>query len=628
MIELNLSSDIFNTTYIPYNSSQIRNQIFFGGASAGKSVWAIGQRMIIDLMKNGRNYLCIRNVGNTLRTSIYNEAVKGIHRLQVDKLFTMNKSEMTITCKNGYQAILKGLDDVQKIKSITPQRGVITDLLIEEAIEISKDDLKELKRRLRGRTSIKKRIVMLFNPMFKTHWIYEEYFKDKFGDDDTKYEDAQLLILKTTYKDNKFLSPDDIYELEEEKDQYYYDVYTLGKWGILGKLIFKNWKIEDLSAMKKDFNNIRNGLDFGYSNDPVAFSRSHFEPEHKKIYVFSDQPYVKELTNPDIAEQIKPTVQNEMVYCDSSEPKSIKELRDNGIRAYPCIKGKDSLLFSIRWLQQYEIIIDKNCQNAINEMNIYQWKKLKNEDDKPKPIDRKNHFISALRYSYSRDMFDESKAYFYTELNNIRGQSRIKNIPIESGNSVYTFWKFTEDESVAIWFVQLSEREVKIINCYSNSDLPFVHYVNYIKDWRDEHLVTFEKHIFPHDAKDKVRGTEKSMYQIAQEYKLKCGFARKPASEQSGIELMRQFFSRCWFDTGNCTEGLEALTLFRKSYDSINDIGGSKPVQDWTIKYIGAFLTMALYLQKDPEKEDYARVLTLDGRTGGQYKNPGNAWMR
>lgn len=627
MIELNLSSEIFNSIYIPYLTDDTDEQIFFGGESAGKSVF-VAQRSVTDIERGNRNYLVIRNVARDNRESTFKQICQIIRNWNIDEHFHIIKNPLEITSKlNGRQILFAGLDDVERLKSIVPLKGVITDIWEEEATEISYDDDKLLSKRLRGRSAVKKRRIKTFNPIAKTHWIYEKYFGD-WKETDTSYRDSKLTILKTTYKDNKFLTEQDIARIEGETDEYYYQVYTLGMWGVLGKLIFNNWKIEDLSILKNTFSNFRNGLDFGYSNDPAAFSRSHFEQNDKKIYVFDDLPYAKELTNPDISEQIKPKVQDEMVYCDSSEPKSIKELKNNGIRAYPCIKGKDSLLHGIQWLQQHEIIIDKNCQNAINEMKIAQWQKNKDGEYINKPVDRKNHFISALRYSFSRDMFNESQAYFYTEINSIKSQNRIKNIPIESASSVYTFWGFGEDKSIAIWFVQLSEREVKNVNCYSNIDLPFVHYVNYIKDWRDSHLVTYEKHIFPYYAKDKTQGTEKSIYQIAKEYNLKCGFARKPASEIAGIEIMRQFFSRCWFDKENCVEGLEALTLFRKSYDSINEIGGSKPVQDWTVKYAKAFQTMALYLQKDPEKEDYARVLTLDGRTGGEYSNPENAWMR
>ena len=94
--------------------------------------------------------------------------------------------------------------------------------------------------------------------------------------------------MKTTYKDNNFLEADDIKELENETDQYYYNVYTLGNWGVLGDLIFTNWRTEDLSKMHTIADQCKNGLDFGFTNDPTALVRSHFDKSAKIIYIHKE----------------------------------------------------------------------------------------------------------------------------------------------------------------------------------------------------------------------------------------------------------------------------------------------------------------------------------------------------
>lgn len=100
---------------------------------------------------------------------------------------------------------------------------------------------------------------MSFNPILKTHWIYQDFFKN-WQDNKTVYKDNELSILKTTYKDNKFLTPDDIYSLENESDEYFRNVYTYGNWGVLGHVIFKNWHVEDLSNLIPQFDHIYNGV--------------------------------------------------------------------------------------------------------------------------------------------------------------------------------------------------------------------------------------------------------------------------------------------------------------------------------------------------------------------------------
>ena len=73
---ISTSPKVFNAAYRPYLDEQRRTQIFFGGASSGKSRF-LAQRCIYDLLK-GRNYLIVRNVSNTIRTSTFNEIRKVI----------------------------------------------------------------------------------------------------------------------------------------------------------------------------------------------------------------------------------------------------------------------------------------------------------------------------------------------------------------------------------------------------------------------------------------------------------------------------------------------------------------------------------------------------------------------
>lgn len=400
MIDIDINPSLINAAYWPFRKCQDRIQIVFGGSSSGKSYF-LASRLVADLLEE-RNYLVCRNVGATLRQSVFMEVVKAIGSLGLSGFFSINKSDMTITCANGYQAIFRGLDDVEKIKSTTAARGVLTDVWIEEATECKREDVKQLFKRLRGQTDKIKRVTLSFNPVLKTSWIYEDYFAGRFGDTDKKYIGEGLRILKTTYKDNSFLSPDDIKELEDETDPYFYNVYTLGNWGILGDLVFRNWEEADLCKQIKSFDRIRNGLDFGFSSDPAAFIRSHYDIKNKTIYIFQEAGG-KGYTNADLRTVLKPIVGNEYIACDSAEPKSIEELNRLGINAIPVSKGKDSILHGIQWLQQHRIIVDKSCQNVINELSQYQWKKDKHGDSLPVPIDKNNHWMDAFRYSYENE---------------------------------------------------------------------------------------------------------------------------------------------------------------------------------------------------------------------------------
>ena len=262
-----------NDTYLPYLEATEYTQIFFGGSSSGKSYF-LAQRTVKENVE-GYNYLICRNVGNTIKKSVFNEICKAISNMQLAMFYRINRTELTITCTlNSKQILFSGLDDEEKLKSITPINGVLEKIWIEEATEIRRSAYMQLKKRLRGRTDKHKGIILSFNPVLKTHWIYTEFFAGCWDESKNVYKDARKLILKTTYKDNKFLTPDDIYELEHETDEYFFNVYTLGNWGILGNVIFKNWSTADLSSMVKSFDTINNGLDFGFTN-PNALVRLH-----------------------------------------------------------------------------------------------------------------------------------------------------------------------------------------------------------------------------------------------------------------------------------------------------------------------------------------------------------------
>lgn len=417
MIKVNIEPEgLINKIYQPFLLNEHKTQIFFGGSSSGKSVF-LAQRILLDIIR-GRNYLVVRKVGNTISKSCWNEITKAISQMKLSMFFKFGKSDLVITCAiNGCQILFAGLDDVEKIKSITPQRGSLTDIWCEEATEIDYTDYKQLLKRMRGESKFKKRFTLSFNPIYQTHWIYAEFFVN-WVEGKNIYQDDNLLIVKSTHEDNEFLTDDDHEALRNEKDEYYYNVYTLGNWGVLGDIIFKNWRVEDLSELIdvgnqkielwKTFDNIRNGLDFGFASDPSAFIRVHYDRMRKKIYILKEF-YQRGYTNSMLASELKPIISNERIICDSAEPKSIQELRNAGINALSALKGKDSVNFGIQWLQDHEIIIDMRCQNIKNELVLYQWKKDKDGNTIKQPVDKFNHLIDSLRYALSLDM-EEFKA--------------------------------------------------------------------------------------------------------------------------------------------------------------------------------------------------------------------------
>ena len=389
-----------NDAYMPYLEATQYIQIFFGGSSSGKSYF-ISDRTVIDNI-NGYNYLVCRNVGNTIKKSVFNQIVKSINNMCLAMFYRINKSDMTITCtRNGKQILFAGLDDVEKLKSITPENGVLERVWIEEATEVKREAFLQLKKRLRGRTDKHKGIILTFNPVLKSHWIYKEFFADCWDESKNTYSDDRKLIVKTTYKDNNYLTPDDVYELEHEADQYFYNVYTLGNWGILGNLIYKNWSTADLSGMVHTFDNVVNGLDFGFSN-PNALIRAHISEKSKTIYVFQEL-CKRGQTYDSLIADIKRMCGNGIVTCDNEDSRGLFMLQTAGIKAVPAKKGADSVLNGITWLSGYKIVIDISCQEFINEIQQYHWQEDKDGNVLEKPVKKKDHLLDALRYAVEQE---------------------------------------------------------------------------------------------------------------------------------------------------------------------------------------------------------------------------------
>lgn len=389
-----------NPVYLDYLNKPQFTQIYYGGSSSGKSYF-LAQKVVLDNLK-GVNWLVCRNVANTLRNSSFNEITKAISNMGLMSFYRVSKAAMTITCTlNNRQILFAGLDDAEKIKSVTPIDSVLHRIFIEEATEVKREAYKQLTKRLRGKSEFSKCVILAFNPILRSHWIYKEFF-GKWEDNKNTFEDDKLCILKTTYKDNLFLTDDDRKQLEDETDPYYFRVYTLGEFGVLGHVVFKNWRVEDLSNKKEQFDRVYIGMDFGW-NDPTAMIKVHLDLKRKKIYVF-DEVYQQYMTDDELLRTSRQFIGNNYVICDAAEPKTIDFLAANGIKAIPAVKGPDSIMRGIRWLQGFEIIIDVHCQHFKNEIELAHFMEDKYGNVLERPASGNDHLLDCLRYALNDEI--------------------------------------------------------------------------------------------------------------------------------------------------------------------------------------------------------------------------------
>ena len=381
-----------NSAYKSAHETDARYRVLYGGAGSGKSHFTAQETLLNMLSSSNYSYLVVRKTSKSIRNSVFRLLVEMISEFDIAEYFRINKTEMTITCATGSSLITSGLDDVEKLKSVAN----INRVWVEEASEISETDFNQLDLRLRGQSKVGYQLTLTFNPISETHWLKKSFFD--MGRPDT-------FVLKTTYKDNRFL--DDKYIatlLELEKQDYqYFRIYALGEWGSIGNIIYSNWEKQDLSDMKNTFDNTFNGLDFGFADDPTAFIRLHLDNKRKTIYIF-DEFALRGLFIDDIAEELQERITSEYITCDSAEPRSVQDLKRNGIKALPAKKGPGSIEHGIKWLQGHKIVVDESCTETIKELSTYKYKEDKDGNVIAKPVDANNHLLDALRYALESEM--------------------------------------------------------------------------------------------------------------------------------------------------------------------------------------------------------------------------------
>ena len=202
-----------NKAFSEVHRSKKRYIALKGSAGSGKSVDTAQQYLIRLLKDKGRNLVCIRKSDVTNRDSTYAELTGAIYRLGLDKYFECRLSPLQIRCINGNMIIFRGVNDEkqrEKLKSITFQKGKLTDVWIEEATELTQSDFEIIDDRLRGNLPSGQfyQIKMTFNPVNKNHWIKKQFF-DR--------QDENTLTCHSSYLDNRFI--DDAYKATGEKSE-------------------------------------------------------------------------------------------------------------------------------------------------------------------------------------------------------------------------------------------------------------------------------------------------------------------------------------------------------------------------------------------------------------------------
>lgn len=399
----------FHSVWRATLNQDILNIVCKGGRGSGKSS-DIAHIVTQLLMRYAVNAVGIRYVDNTLEQSLYEQMKWAIEQQGVSHLFKFNKSPLRITYKpRGNYMIFRGAQNPERIKSLKDSKFPFAIGWIEELAEFkNEDEVTTITNSLlcgELDDGLFYKFFYSYNPpKRKQSWVNKKY--------ETSFQPKNTFIHHSTYKDNPFISKEFLSEVEAararnpRRAEWEYDGKAIGS----GIVPFDNLRIEAGSItdeMVANFDNIRQGLDYGYATDPLAFVRWHYDKKRNCIYAI-DELYEVKCSNRHAAQWIKSNKYHYQDIIAEVEPKSNAEMRNEHdiLKIRQVTKGPDSVEYGEKWLDDLDAIyIDPiRTPNIAKEFENIDYQTDRDGNPKPRLEDKDNHTIDATRYAFNDDM--------------------------------------------------------------------------------------------------------------------------------------------------------------------------------------------------------------------------------
>jgi phage terminase large subunit len=375
------------------------------GGSRSTKTYSILQLLIVKAIESTEPLVIsiVRKSLPSLRISVMRDFFDILKNLDLYNVESHNKTENTYLLNNTLIEFFS-IDDAQK------RRGSKRDILfINEANELTYEDFFQLNIRTTNQ------IFLDFNPS-EQFW-----YNDKLQSRD------DITIIHSTYKDNPYLNPEQINEIERLQftDLQYYQIYALGEFAGGMDLVYQYIPIDDIPVDSAKLVGL--GMDYGFTNDPTTLVEVW--KDNDSIYL-NELLYERNLTNQDIADKLSEYGVDRYIeiIADSAEPKSIEEIRRMGFNIKPAQKGPDSILNGIDILKRKRIHVTKQSINLIKELNNYKWITDKNGNKLNKPVDAFNHALDAVRYVALNKMKVDNQGRYNISIVNSDGSSIRSNV--------------------------------------------------------------------------------------------------------------------------------------------------------------------------------------------------------
>jgi len=396
-----------NPKYKSLFANDKRYHIISGGRSSGKS-FSVSLYLLLLTFEKGNVILYSRYTMTSIGISVFPEFLGKIEMLNLQSKFEITSNEI-INLETGSKIIFKGIKTGSSIQTANLKSiANLNIVVIDEAEEIPSEDIFD-KIDLSARRKDKfNKIILVFNPTSKAHWLYERFYESTGVQPTTCTSNDDTNYIHTTYLDNKDnMSESVIKQIEKIKtnNPTKYNHVILGAFlDVAEGVIFTNWEVGKFNTT----NDFGFGIDFGFSNDPSTCAKISIDKKNKIIYL-DEILYQPGLTTSELHIKLKPVVSNKEIIADNAEPRLIEELKRNGLNIKPCIKGAGSIAEGIKLMQDYKLVVTPESTNIIKELNNYVWSDRKSNT----PSDNYNHIIDGARYYISHKLKNNNKSYIY-----------------------------------------------------------------------------------------------------------------------------------------------------------------------------------------------------------------------
>lgn len=400
---LSLPADMLASPFVDvYRDVRARGHMEYllkGGRGSTKSSFTSLVFIYLIARNPSIHGIALRQVANTLRDSVYAQLVWAINVLGMENDFKCTSSPLEITYLPTKQKIyFRGADKPEMIKSIKPVFGNIGVLWFEELDQFKgQEAIRRIEQSILRGGDLAWEFKTYNPPRTSANWVnaYVQVPKENQLQHHSTYLEVPEVWLGRTFIE-------EAEHLKQVNPLAYAHEY-MGEIVGTGGQVFENVTIRNITNEEiAQFDQVGQGLDWGFYPDPLAWSKSHFDANRRILYIF-DEYRANKMSNKqvyDILVQEKGYEPSQLIIADSAEPKSIADFRDYGATCRGAEKGADSVMYSMKWLQSLtEIVIDPvRCPSHMDEFLAYEYEQDKDGEYISAYPDRDNHFIDAVRY--------------------------------------------------------------------------------------------------------------------------------------------------------------------------------------------------------------------------------------